>query len=217
MGSHVRHGGRLLARGYGGSVVASNGTKASQADLAARCVSAAARWIYQGRRVDMQGLADELGVSRVTLFRRIGSRDELISQALWRLSERMLAMAVTQWENERPDGELHTPGTIRLINEMVVGAAGLRRLLDDEPALYLRLITDPRGRVQSKMVAFLEELLRRDMEEFGLVTITEPSALAYALVRLGESLLYVDALAARKPDADATSRLQQALIGSMTS
>jgi hypothetical protein len=50
------------------------------------------------------------------------------------------------------------------------------------------------------------------MEEFGLVTITEPGALAYALVRLGESLLYVDALAARKPDADATSRLQQALI-----
>jgi AcrR family transcriptional regulator len=126
MGSHAGTG-RRLAQGYGGSVVASNGTKASQGDLAARCVSAAARWIYQGRRVDMQGLADELGVSRVTLFRRIGSRDELISQALWRLSERILA-----------------------------------------------------------------------------------------LVRLGESLLYVEALAARKPDADATSRLQQALIEGIT-
>lgn len=50
------------------------------------------------------------------------------------------------------------------------------------------------------------------MDEFGLVTITEPSALAYALIRLGESLLYVDALAGRIPDAAATSRLQQALI-----
>ena len=113
---------------------------------------------------------------------------------------------------ERPEGELHTPGTIRHINAMVAGSAGLRRLLDDEPALSLRVITDPRGRVQSGTVAFIEELLRRDMEEFGLVTITEPSSLAYALVRLGESLLYVDALAARKPDAAATSRLQQALI-----
>jgi AcrR family transcriptional regulator len=204
--------GRPVAQDYGGSVVASNGTKASQADLAARTVSAAARWIYQGRRVDMQGLADELGVSRVTLFRRIGSRDELISQALWRLSERMLGMAVARWEDERPEGELHTPGTIRHINAMVVGSAGLRRLLGDEPVLSLRVITDPRGRVQSGTVAFIEKLLRRDMEEFGLVTITEPSALAYALVRLGESLLYVDALAARKPDAAATSRLQQALI-----
>ena len=189
-----------------------NGTRASQADLTARIVSTAARWIHQGRRVDMQGLADELGVSRVTLFRRIGGREELISQALWRLTERMLELAVARWEAERPEGELHTPGTIRHINAMVAGSAGLRRLLDDEPALALRVITDPRGRAQSGTVAFMEELLRCDMEEFGLVTVIEPSALAYALVRLGESLLYVDVLAARKPDAAATSRLQQALI-----
>jgi AcrR family transcriptional regulator len=189
-----------------------NGTRASQADLTARIVSTAARWIYEGKRLDMQGLADELGVSRVTLFRRVGSREELVSQALWRITGRMLAIAVARWEGERPEGELHTPGTIRHINAMVAGSAGLRRLLDDEPALTLRVITDPRGRVQSGTVAFIEELLRRDMEEFGLVTIIEPGALAYALVRLGESLLYVDVLAARKPDAAATSRLQQALI-----
>ena len=50
------------------------------------------------------------------------------------------------------------------------------------------------------------------MAEFGLVTIIEPNALAYALVRLGESLLYADVLAARKPDTAATSRLEQAII-----
>ena len=181
-------------------------------DNAARIVSTAARWIYEGRRLDMQGLADELGVSRVTLFRRVGSREELISQAIWRLTERMLQLAVERWEAERPEGELHTPGTIRHINVMVAGSTGLRRLLDDEPALTLRVLTDPRGRVQSGIVAFNEVLLRRDMEEFGLVTIIEPSALAYALVRLGESFLYADVIAARKPDVVAASRLQQALI-----
>ena len=46
-----------------------------KADLSARIVSTAARWIYEGKRLDMQGLADELGVSRVTLFRRIGGRE----------------------------------------------------------------------------------------------------------------------------------------------
>jgi AcrR family transcriptional regulator len=189
-----------------------NGIRAGQAELTARIVSTAARWIYQGRRLDMQGLADEVGVSRVTLFRRVGSREELISQALWRLTERMLEIAVERWEAERPEGELHLPGTIRHINVMVAGSAGLRRLLDDEPALFMRVLTDPRGRVQSGIVAFIEELLRRDMAEFGLVTIIEPNALAYALVRLGESLLYVDVLAARKPDVAAASRLQQALI-----
>jgi AcrR family transcriptional regulator len=188
------------------------GASKAGANNAARIVSTAARWIYEGRRLDMQGLADELGVSRVTLFRRVGSREELISQALWRLTERMLEIAVERWEAERPEGELHTPGTIRHINAMVAGSTGLRRLLDDEPAMTLRVLTDPRGRVQSGIVAFNEVLLRQDMEEFGLVTITEPSALAYALVRLGESFLYADVIAARKPDVETANRLQQAII-----
>jgi AcrR family transcriptional regulator len=186
--------------------------KTSKISLSARIVSTAARWIYEGRRLDMQGLADELGVSRVTLFRRVGSREELISQALWRLAERMLDIAVERWEAERPEGELHTPGTIRHINAMVAGSAGLRRLLDEEPALTMRVLTDPAGRIQGGFVAFNEELLRRDMEEFGLVTIIEPGALAYALLRLSESFLYADVLAARKPDVETANRLQQALI-----
>jgi AcrR family transcriptional regulator len=177
-----------------------------------RIVATAARWIHDGRRLDMQGLADELGVSRVTLFRRVGSREELLSQALWLLTERMLEAAAARWEAERSEGELHTPGTGRHINAIVSQSTGLRRLLDDEPTLTIRVLTDPRGRVQTGIVAFIEELLRRDVTEFGLVTLIEPGALAYALVRLGESFLYADVLAARKPDVATANRLQQALI-----
>ena len=183
--------------------------------LSDRIVATAARWIYDGRRLDMRGLADELGVSRVTLFRRVGSREELMSKALWLLTERMLEMVAARWEAERPEGDLHTPGTIRHINAVVSQNAGLRRLLDDEPALTMRVLTDPRGRVQTRIVAFIEDLLRRDVAEFGLVTLIEPGALAYALVRLGESFLYADVLAARKPDVAPANRLQQALIGSV--
>jgi AcrR family transcriptional regulator len=178
----------------------------------ARIVATAARWICDGRRLDMQGLADELGVSRVTLFRRVGSREELLSRALWLLTERMLETAAARWEAERAAGELHTPGTGRHINAMVAQSEGLRRLLDDEPTLTIRVLTDPRGRVQSGVVAFVEDLLRRDVEEFGLVTLIEPNDLAYALVRLGESFLYADVLAARKPDVATANRLQDALV-----
>jgi hypothetical protein len=44
------------------------------------------------------------------------------------------------------------------------------------------------------------------------VPLIEPGALAYALVRLGESFLYADVLAARQPDVATADRLQQALI-----
>jgi AcrR family transcriptional regulator len=175
-------------------------------------VELAANWIIDGRRLDMQGLADELGVSRVTLFRRVGSREALLGKALWLLTQRMLEIASARWEAERPEGELHTPGTGRHINALVSRSTGLRRLLDDEPALTMRVLTDPRGQVQTGVVAFIEQLLRRDIAEFGLVTIIEPDALAYALVRLGESFLYADVLAARKPDVTTANRLQQALI-----
>jgi AcrR family transcriptional regulator len=160
----------------------------------------------------MQGLADELGVSRATLFRHVGSREELLSKALWVLTERTLAAAAARWEAERSEGELHTPGTGRHLNAMVSQSKALHRLLGDEPALTLRVLTDPRGRVQTGVVTFVEALLRRDVAEFGLVTLIEPDALAYALVRMGESFLYADVLAARKPDVATADRLQQALV-----
>jgi Tetracyclin repressor-like, C-terminal domain len=175
-------------------------------------VALAARWIRNGRRLDMQGLADELGVSRVTLFRRVGSREALLSKALWVLTERTLEVAAARWEAERPEGELHTPGTGRHLNAIVSQSKGLRRLLTDEPALAMRVLTDPRGPVQSGTVAFVEQLLRRDAAEFGLVMLVEPAVLAYALVRLGESFLYADVLAARTPDVETADRLQQELL-----
>ena len=162
----------------------------------------------------MQGLADELGVSRATLFRRIGGREELLTRALWILTERALQTAAAQWEAERPEGEWHTPGTGRHVNAIVSQSEGLRRLLDDEPALTLRVLTDPRGRVQTGIVTFVAALLRRDIAEFGLASLIEPESLAYALVRLGESFLYADVLAARKPDVATADRLQQALVQS---
>ncbi|HEY3902767.1 MAG TPA: QsdR family transcriptional regulator [Streptosporangiaceae bacterium] len=177
-----------------------------------RYVLLAARWVDEGRRLDMQGLADDLGVSRATLFRHVGSREALLGAALAVLTDCTLDCAAARWEAERAPAELHTPGTGRYINEIVSQSKGLRRLLDDEPALTLRVLTDPLGPVQPRVVAFVESLLRRDVAEFGLVTLAEPDALAYALVRLAESFLYADVLAARPPDIATANRLAQALI-----
>jgi AcrR family transcriptional regulator len=160
----------------------------------------------------MQGLAEEVGVSRATLFRRAGGREELLSKALWMLTRRTLAVAAGRWEAQRPPGTLHTPGTGRHFNAIVSRSYGLRRLLDDEPALAMRVLTDPRGRVQNGIVAFFEALLRRDIAEFGIEPVIEPGALAFALVRLGEAFVYADVLANRAPDVDTADQLQLALL-----
>lgn len=175
-------------------------------------VERAARWFVECRRLDMQGLADELGISRATLFRRVGGREALLGRALWAVTERSLAVAAKRWEREKPADALHTTGSLRYFNAIVARSAGLRRLLDDEPATAMRILTDPRGRIQPGIVASVADSLRWDVEEYGLDPIIEPEDLAYALVRIGESFLYADVLAARKPDVDKADRLQRALI-----
>ena len=204
---------RSALRGAGsGSSLESAGFTEPPDSAPARFVALAARWLGEGRRLDMQGLADELGVSRATLFRHVGGREELMSRAMWTLSQRTMSIAAARWEAERAPGELHSSGTGRHLNALVSRSRGLRTLLDSEPALALRVLTDPRGRVQTGIVAFIEALLRQDIEEFDLVPLIDVNALAYALVRMGESFLYADVLASRQPDVATADRLQQALF-----
>ena len=179
--------------------------------LVERAVAQAAHWISISRRVDMQRLAAELGVSRVTLFRHVGNRDHLLGQALWHLTARTMAAAERRYD-EAPSMRYRAVGVIHLFNQLVSTAPGLRAMLDREPAVTLRVLTDPRGAVQPGVVAAIATLLERDRVERGLELLVEPGALSFALVRLGESFLYADALASRTPDLSHANRLQQALI-----
>lgn len=190
---------------------AATGGLAGRDPLAQRAVELAATWVAGGRRLDMQGLALALGVSRVTLFRHVGGRDDLLGAALWRLTEQTLAAAEQRYDRSRT-GRSRTVGVMRIFNELVSGAAGLRRLLDDEPALAIRVLTDPRGHVEPGVVRAFRDLLERDERETGLALLIDADALAFALVRLGESFLYADALASRPPDVATANRLQRALI-----
>ena len=78
-----------------------------------RYVLLAARWVHEGRRLDMQGLADELGVSRATCS-AASAAAKRCSATPWRSSPTGCSTcAAARWEAQRPAGELHTPGTGR--------------------------------------------------------------------------------------------------------
>ena len=46
----------------------------------------ARRAFLQGRRIEMQELAVEVGVSRATLFRWVGGKDQLVSEIIWSIA-----------------------------------------------------------------------------------------------------------------------------------
>src|SRR4051812_49900747 len=50
----------------------------------------ARRKFLSAERIDMSALADELGVHRVTLYRWVGSREQLLVEVVWSLGSRTL-------------------------------------------------------------------------------------------------------------------------------
>ncbi|MDP5182241.1 QsdR family transcriptional regulator [Blastococcus sp. BMG 814] len=179
----------------------------------------AARTLMSGRRLDTGTLAAELGISRATLFRRAGNRDAILGDALAFLGRRTLA-AIEREHGARPTGD----GQATRLRSLAVSedfryalstALPVRRLLDEEPATAIRVLTDPQGRVQPRVVEAYTELFQRDVDEHGLVPQIPVPLLALAVVRLGESFLYSDVLAARAPDLKAATTVLDALITSV--
>src|SRR5256885_5979430 len=56
-------------------------------------VDAAMHRYLRGRRIDVQAIAAELGLGRVTIYRWFGSREELVGEVLVQAAEPLLAEA----------------------------------------------------------------------------------------------------------------------------
>jgi AcrR family transcriptional regulator len=181
-------------------------------------VRTAAHWIDRGIRLDTRTLAAELGISRSTLFRRVGNREDLMGDALWYMADRTLAASIRAWEVEHgsavrdPEGELRCLAVMRRYRSDIAGNDGFRRLLDEEPTVAIRVLTDPGGRVQPRVMTAHVDLLRRDISDGGFEPVVSLESLCYAIVRLGEAFLYSDVLASRAPDLEAASTLLAALV-----
>ncbi|QFU90658.1 QsdR family transcriptional regulator [Amycolatopsis sp. YIM 10] len=181
-------------------------------------VRLAARKLARGERLDLGALAAEAGISRATLFRRVGNREDLLGDALWQMSERTLARAVRRWdETEGPvvrdaDGRLRCLTVMGWYRSDVATSRGLHVLLDNEPTTAIRVLTDPHGRVQPRVIAAYRELLARDVADGGFTPVVDLDSLSFALVRLGESFLYSDVVAAGKPNLEAAAKLLGVLV-----
>jgi AcrR family transcriptional regulator len=181
-------------------------TAASRGD-----VLAAARQRYvEGERVDMRAIAAELGVSRATLYRWFGSRDGLLGEAIARETEAYFAHVRARVGGRGAPALLET---FDRINRGLVRATGLRRFLEQERAAALRTLTSSGGLVQPAAVAAIAELIEAERAAGAYDPPTDPSTLAYAIVRLAEAFIYNDALAGIRGDVEGLRRVEAALLG----
>ncbi|SEF38044.1 hypothetical protein SAMN05421837_117110 [Amycolatopsis pretoriensis] len=178
----------------------------------------AARLLFAGTRLDLGRMAAELGISRTTFFRRVGNRDDLMGAGLRLLSDRTWQRALDQWRDchgsavRTPEGRLRCLWVMEEYRREVAGNEGMRKLIEAESTVALRVLTDPRGAVQPALVDAHVELFRADASAAGLTPLVGLPDLAFAVVRLGESFLYADVLAARTVDLKVATTLLDTLV-----
>ena len=158
----------------------------------------ARRRFLAAERVDMSALADELQINRVTLYRWVGSREQLLVEVLWSLTTRSLEIV---------RAEVHDTGAERVVQvvtrwlENVIDNRGMQRLLSEEGELALRLLTLRDSGFQPRLIAAFEELLREEADAGRLDVPADLHDVAYVIVRLVESFTHVELILGERPDA----------------
>jgi len=149
-------------------------------------------------RVDMSALADELGVNRVTLYRWVGSRDQLLVEVLWALTRRALDDAEAAAEGE---GAERIVGILTRFLDAVIQNPGMQRWLGEEGEHAMRLLTRHETDFQPRLIAAVERLLDEEAGAGRLDLPVDLHELAYVIVRVIESYIYLDLITGERPDA----------------
>src|SRR4051812_7548909 len=182
------------------------------ADIPREIFDAAVATYLDCRRLDMRALSGELGISRATLYRHAGGRDRLLGEVIWYRTQ--LALASAADDTRKLKGERRVVTIVERFTRIVHDSAPLHRLLEAEPETALRLLTSKHGPVQRRVIDGLERLLAYEESNGELRPGVEPGALAYAIVRIGESFLYADVIADNDPDVDQAVTLVSRLLRS---
>jgi AcrR family transcriptional regulator len=152
----------------------------------------------QGDRMDMGGLAAELGVDRTSLFRWVGNRDALLAEVLWSLAVPTFdsaEAAVSASGADRVEGVL-----TRFVADLI-GAEYFRDWIVREPGRALRILTTRSSPVHRRFVAITRTLLDEELRAGRMATPLPVHDLAYVLVRVAESFTYSDLIAGETPSA----------------
>nr|WP_246253628.1 QsdR family transcriptional regulator [Isoptericola chiayiensis] len=149
----------------------------------------------------MEQLTEDLWVSRATLYRVVGSRDRLLGDVLWQLAARTLELADRDAENSGLVGVDRLLAVARGFDRQVSAFEPLQKYLAVDPADATRILFGATARVHVRNVEAWGVLLQRELERGTVDSLpfSVPET-AFALVRIGESIVYGSMLAGIDPD-----------------
>jgi AcrR family transcriptional regulator len=175
----------------------------------ARALHLARRRFLAPERIDMNTLAQELGVNRVTLYRWVGSRDKLLVEVVWTLAEQTLDFATSETD---ADGAQRIVEIITRFLRLVIANPGMQRWLSEEGEHAMRLLTRHDADFQPRLIQAIEALLEEEAHAGRLALPVDLHELAYVIVRLIESYTYLQLITGDQPDANRAEPILKMLL-----
>jgi AcrR family transcriptional regulator len=157
---------------------------------------AARRTWLAGERLDMAALALSLGISRPTLYKWCGDREQLLTDVIWSIADVTLDNVIAATGRMR--GVNRALEVMARFTAATAASPPFKTYLRNETHNALRLLTTRRG-FQDRLVNKIAEFLRSESERSSLTLRADPRLIAYAIVRTTEGFLYNDAVAAIEP------------------
>ena len=170
----------------------------------------ARRAYLRGERIDVQRIADELGVNRVTLYRWVGTKDALFVEVAWRLTEQTLRDG---WQELV---SLPGPRVPRLLSDYLratMRQPGARRAALEQNDRLMRLLTLAEHGFQPRLLSLVKGRLAQDRLEGRIRSSLSLDDLAFATLRIAESYYYLPTIAGLPADPDGAERVILALLG----
>ncbi|MET0236297.1 MAG: QsdR family transcriptional regulator [Kibdelosporangium sp.] len=166
----------------------------------------ARKWFLEGKRVDMQQLAAELGVSRATLYRWCGSRELLIGEVIWSINERSLNETK---EKTRGSGRTLLTRTLQRSLAQIRAFEALKQFVAEDAEYALRIITSKQSVVQARLIEWTADFLRAEVDLRADIDIAD---LSYVIVRVCESFVWSDMITGAPPATDKAVKIVDMLI-----
>jgi AcrR family transcriptional regulator len=170
----------------------------------------ARRAFMSGRRIEMQEIATDLGVSRATLFRWVGGRDQLVCEITWSLALPTFQRAIDSAHAER--GGQRIAAVMGGFAAAVIGSEPFMSFVQREPERALRLLTTRASDFHRRLLELVERLLREEIEAGRVDPPLALPDLAYLILRITETFVYADVIAGQAPDPANVEEAIRALL-----
>jgi hypothetical protein len=135
----------------------------------------------------------------VTLYRWVGTREQLLVEVIFSLTEPALERAYREAEGS---GGVRIANALTRFIEDTVNHPGMRRFLAEQGESAMRLLTSGRAGYQPRFIEGIHALLRHEADAGRLDLPVDLHDLAYGIVRLIESYVYSEYITGEKPDAE---------------